>query len=78
MRRSADPYRKKTCFWQLHVRKDSHDLVLKDCKDTFIKDNPGYARLHITHDFIVRRIALYYLHRIDQHSGKELEKMPDE
>jgi len=46
---------------RLVVSKDTHDLVTKNCVQVFKEENPKFKSMNITHEFIIRRIAEYYL-----------------
>lgn len=50
-------------FTRLAVRKDTFDLVTQTCKEVFLKDNPDLEGFNITNDFIVKRIANYYINQ---------------
>ncbi len=38
-------------------------LITSNCVDEFIKENPEFKGMNITHNMILSRIANYYLNR---------------
>lgn len=50
-------------YERLCVSKQTYDLVTKECVDEYLRENPNVDKddLNITHEFIVKRIAQYYL-----------------
>lgn len=45
----------------LNVSKSTFKLVNNNCKEEFLKQNPQFKNINITHNFMVDRIARYYL-----------------
>lgn len=48
-------------YVRLSVTESTQSLVRKQCVKLFLKSNPQFAKYTITDDFIVDRIANYYL-----------------
>jgi len=49
-------YTEKLC-----CSKITRDLILNDCIQEFLKSNKDFEGINITQDFILRRIARFYL-----------------
>ena len=46
---------------QLNVQQETYNKVVNECIKEFLRDNPKFKNIKITHDFIIDRIARYYL-----------------
>lgn len=46
---------------QLNVKKETYEKIMIECVKEFKKKNPSLDEIKVTHDFIVNRIARYYL-----------------
>ena len=51
-------------YAQLQIRPDTKKLVMNDCKLLFLRHNPQFIGMHLTEEFIVRRIANAYLDKL--------------
>jgi hypothetical protein len=54
---------------RLACSEDTHRLIMEECVQEFLKHNPDFEGIHITHDMILRRVALFYLDRIRGYQG---------
>ncbi len=41
---------------------ETKQLIIKNCTEEFLKENPQFEGMNITHNFILKRIAKHYLH----------------
>lgn len=48
---------------RLFVKKETYDLVLQQCKSTMKHHVPGLRHMKLSQDYIVWRIAKFYLHQ---------------
>lgn len=48
-------------YEHLSVRPDTKTLVMKNCIEEFLKYNPKFKGMHITEEFIIRRMAEHYM-----------------
>ncbi len=46
---------------KLSVSQSTYDMVMKDCVEAYLDDNPDSEGLQITQNFIVRRMAKKYI-----------------
>jgi len=45
----------------LLVDYEVYDLVIKDCKEEFLKHHPDFEGMKLTHNFMIRKLAEHYL-----------------
>lgn len=45
----------------LHCSQETFDLIVKDCKEEFLKHHPELEGTHITQNQILNRLAKYYM-----------------
>lgn len=45
----------------LAVTEETFNMIMKDCIKEFLKENPKFIGMRITQNFIIRRIADFYL-----------------
>jgi len=48
-------------YKHLAVSEDTFNKVMDDCVKEFVRNNPKFDGIYITHAFIVERMAKYYL-----------------
>ena len=48
-------------YVNLACSRETKDIIMKDCIEEFIKNNPKFEGMTITQEFILRRIAKFYL-----------------
>ena len=53
-------------YQKLAVFPETYDLVINECKTEFLRNNPQFEGINITQEFIVRRIAKYYLDKTEK------------
>jgi len=56
----------KYCEATLKCSNEVHDLIMQDCVNEFKKYNPEFDETNVSQNTILRRIALYYLDRLDE------------
>lgn len=39
------------------------EMIMKTCVDIFLSENPDFEGMHITENFILKRIADYYIEK---------------
>lgn len=49
------------CPRRLSCNDETYALVVKDCVDLYRQEHPELSDIQITHNFILRRIAEFYL-----------------
>ena len=54
-------YSEKSARVKLTVSQSTKDLIIKDCKEEFLKHHPEFDGMKITENFIARQIADFYL-----------------
>lgn len=48
-------------FVHMNCSKDTKQLIEEKCVEIFLKNNPEFRKVNITHDIILERIARYYI-----------------
>jgi len=43
--------------------KSTLNLIMEDCKEEFLENNPKFRGMHLTQGFMLRKLAFYYLER---------------
>lgn len=51
---------------RLVVSKNTHDLITKNCVQVFLDHHPKFRGMRLTHEFIIKRVAEYYLEGEDE------------
>jgi hypothetical protein len=50
---------------RLSCTKETKSLIMDECVKEFLKNNPKFECINITHNFILNRIAKYYLDKLN-------------
>ena len=48
-------------YQNLAVSKETHDLVINECVEEFYRQHPNMRGIPISQDYIILRMARYYL-----------------
>jgi hypothetical protein len=51
-------------FCHLACSRETKRLIVEDCVQEFLRYNPDFVGMKVTHELILRRLALYYLEQL--------------